>query len=426
MGLLAFWAPAAFAAYSLAGEQVPWLNVHPTLPFILMAAAFLGRVVAYRPRQVPAETLRRWADRALFATAVALLVWAGRPIFALLGGTSGDWRTSPVLQTIAWLVSAAVLAGLAYLAFASLEKHPAESHFLLLGAVGLAMAAIGASALSFSKAYDDWLSLYIPVGLVLVAAIVRIVLLGKTALRAVALLVFAVLCVFGLATAVRLTYINNDTAVEMLVYVQSGSDVQWAMDQMYTLSTLTTGGKDLVLLYDDLVAWPFEWYLRNHTQKVYQPTIAGPPREDAAVVFVYRDKDSTSKPYLESRFYPVRYYIFNWWFPEETYRAAGAFVEKIAPETVAERLGMSPTELLAALRGGSTLAGLAAERSIDLQLNLGDVVRSLLSSPGQARVWRWLTFREILSPLGAREFAFYVRRDLVGPLRLLQDSIRRR
>jgi len=41
---LVFWAAAAFVAYSYAGEKVPWLTVHTTLPMIMLAGYAAGRV----------------------------------------------------------------------------------------------------------------------------------------------------------------------------------------------------------------------------------------------------------------------------------------------------------------------------------------------------------------------------------------------
>lgn len=404
-GLLVIWAPVALLLYSMAGEQVPWLNVHPTLPFVLVAAAFLGRVVAFRPQRAPAETLRRIADRVLLVAGGLLLLWAGRPFFEEMvhgfqtlgqaGASAEAWRE--VLAGPLWLVGAAVLLLLGVLAF--LGHNRSEAAFLTLGVAGVGMAAIGANLLSYSRDYARWWTLYVPLGLVLLALVVRAALLGKTALRSGVLLALACLSLYSFASAWRLTYINNDTPVEALVYVQTSSDIQRVVDETAALSTLTTGQNDLVILYDSEVAWPLEWYLRNYNRKVMQATIAGIPPEDTGVALVYRDKDATSSPYLESRFEARRFYSFNWWFPEDGYRSAYSLVARMAPETLEGHTG---------------------------EVGLREAIRGLLSFPGQARSWRYMIFREPLAPLGAREFAFYVRRDLVGPLELLKDSIRKR
>ncbi len=43
--LLGFWAVTSLLAYSVAGEKMPWLTVHITLPAILCAAWVLGRLI---------------------------------------------------------------------------------------------------------------------------------------------------------------------------------------------------------------------------------------------------------------------------------------------------------------------------------------------------------------------------------------------
>ena len=43
--LMGFWAVTSLLAYSVAGEKMPWLTVHITLPAILCAAWFLGRTI---------------------------------------------------------------------------------------------------------------------------------------------------------------------------------------------------------------------------------------------------------------------------------------------------------------------------------------------------------------------------------------------
>ncbi len=390
-GLLAWWAPVGLAVYSLAGEQVPWLNVHPTLPFLLLAAALVGRALAYRP--TPAGRASGWAERlgdlVPLAGAAGLLLWAGRPLYGSLTGA------------MAWLTSVVLLLGAAAAALLALRpERRGEAGLLLLGGVALGTAAILAGTLSFQGQYEEWRQIYLPLGLLLAVLVARALLVGKRALRSGLLLLFASLCAYSLSSAWRAAYIYNDTPVELLVYVQTSSDVQWVVDELEALSVLTTGGQDMAFLYDSEVAWPMEWYIRHYEQKVYQPTIAGPPAEDVGAAIVFRDKDNTSGPYLERerRFQPTRYYSFNWWFPEDTIRSAAGFVGKVAPEMVQP----------------------------DPPAGWRQVLAALASPYGQARVWRYLLFREVLAPIGAREFAFYVRRDLVLPLEWLSDTIPRR
>ncbi len=419
MGLLAFWAPAVFLLYSFAGEQVPWLNVHPTLPFVLLAGAFVGRVVAHRPRLPRLAALRRWADLAPLGAAALLLLWTGRPF---LGAAGSDVAT--------WLVGAAALLGLAFLAFCGHARW-GEAPFLVLGATAGLMAVLNANRLSFGPQdtlwsdtlYQDWApALYVPLALAGLALVVRAILLGKTALRSGVLLLFAFLCVHGAGSAFRLTYVNNDTPTEMLIYVQTASDLQWAVDELSALSTLTTGDQSMAFLYDSEVAWPLEWYLRDFSRKNYQPTISGPPPADAAMALVYRDKDSTSAPYLESRFTATRFYAFNWWYPEDTYKDARTLVTRMAPELLEgrglEKVGIGLVRRVVRQRPDFSRPA--------QQVGLGEVIAALSLPTGQARVWRYLFFREPPAPLGAREFAVYVRNDLAAPLERLKDSIRRR
>jgi|GEM_PF-1642809 len=490
-GLLAFWAPLTLVLYSFAGEQTPWLNVHPALPFLLLAGTFLGRVFSNRsegpgllwrwlrrgerpptpPRagggrrraghpggeeSGPAPA-RLWADRATLLLGAGLLLWAGRAFF------------SRPADLALWLLSAAVLLVLACLAFFGGETRRSELGFLVLLLTAGLTAFLGATSLSFhwpaedpQKAYGDWYALYVPLGIAAVALLLRVLLLGKSAWKTAALALFAFLALYSLGSAFRLTYINNDTPVEMLIYVQTSSDLQWAVDEISTLSTLTTGGRDIVVLYESEVAWPLEWYLRNYPHRVLASGGTVTPADlqqhkDTAVVLTYRTYGSEpSAAVLEKNFFPTRYYAFNWWFPEEIYRSARTFVERLAPEILREhedrtaaleqvslllpsffsqaalvsreavRLPLGPAgPFLGFLRPSSFPGGYGLLQSAQ-EVGLGEVFRVLLHPSGQARIWRYLLFRQIPSPLGAREFAVYVRRDLVLPLEWLKDDIPRR
>lgn len=490
-GLLAFWAPLTLFLYSFAGEQTPWLNVHPALPFVLMAATFLGRVFTARPEGTgllwrwirrggqrlarpragggrrragyPGEgepgpaPARLWADRATFLLGAGLLLWAGRALF------------SRPAEFFLWLASAAILLGMAYLAFFGSGEKPwrSEAAFLVLGLTAIGMFILGATSLSFGwpaerpqEAYGEWYALYVPLAIAAAALLIRALLVGKQAWRSAALLLLIFLCLYSFGSAFRLTYINNDTPVEMLIYVQTSSDLQWAVDETSTLSTLTTGGRDITVLYENEVAWPLEWYLRNYPHRALVGATVSPAslqqHPGAAVVLTYRTFGAESTAFLEKDFAPTRYYAFNWWFPEEIYRNARTFVERLAPELLQEhedrvaaterlsfllpilfsrsyqaaqemgRLSLGPAGPLLALLhpasfpSGYSLLGQARD------IGLGDVFRVFLNPTGQARIWRYLLFRQIPSPLGAREFAVYIRRDLVLPLEWLKDDILRR
>lgn len=55
MAFMVYWLVANMAAYSYLGEKVPWLLLHPLLPAILVAGAYMGELLPqlrYRPRYV--------------------------------------------------------------------------------------------------------------------------------------------------------------------------------------------------------------------------------------------------------------------------------------------------------------------------------------------------------------------------------------
>lgn len=71
MRFLLFWSIITFAAYTFAGEKMPWLLTHITLPFIFVAAKSLGDIVMH-VRWKPAIARGNW------------LLLAGVPLFFLL------------------------------------------------------------------------------------------------------------------------------------------------------------------------------------------------------------------------------------------------------------------------------------------------------------------------------------------------------
>jgi len=99
---LVFWVAATLLGYTLAGEKMPWVSVHTTLPVIILAAYFLAHLLT-------ANALRgaaRWASPYLLPFAAAAL---GLTAVALgvFGPEGGSWlwlRVVLVLAAVAGLI----------------------------------------------------------------------------------------------------------------------------------------------------------------------------------------------------------------------------------------------------------------------------------------------------------------------------------
>ena len=149
------------------------------------------------------------------------------------------------------------------------------------------------------------------------------------------------LLLFHVHAGWALAFQTGDVPKDLLIYVQSSPDVTRVSHELDEFSQLKTGGLGLSVLYDDNTSWPFQWYLRNYTNKQYFGCTAGanctlvdPPAEDVAVVLVGNDNLS-AHPELTSLLsnYQGTSYAMRWHFPEEVYRDFA-----IAPELPAALL----------------------------------------------------------------------------------------
>ncbi|MCJ7510552.1 MAG: TIGR03663 family protein [Dehalococcoidia bacterium] len=99
---LTFWMIMALFAYSVAGEKMPWLNVHLTLPVVILAAYILGqlwelvRAAEWRFR-IPAYT----------CPLLAAVLGAGAVAFATFGPS--DSMVAPILVGLAAVLAIAAL-----------------------------------------------------------------------------------------------------------------------------------------------------------------------------------------------------------------------------------------------------------------------------------------------------------------------------
>jgi sugar lactone lactonase YvrE len=202
-------------------------------------------------------------------------------------------------------------------------------------------------------------------------------------------LVAAALLVLGffyIHTSWMVTYAHGDIPVEMLVYVQSSPDVAWVSREIERIGFQTGQRKDLRILMDngytevvggqsvvhESVSWPFEWYLRDYKNRRYFTRTFSPDVDlkDYPAILVMAPNLDPIRDQLGD--YVGQKYRLNWWYPED-YKA--------------------------------------------WQTNPGMIWTSLTDPVTRAKLLKYLVYRETLNPLGAREFYFFVRKEVptLGP-----------
>jgi predicted membrane-bound mannosyltransferase/sugar lactone lactonase YvrE len=196
--------------YSYAGERMPWITVHLTLPMILLSGWWFGAVFTND------SLCRFFSLRGLGLLALSVIVFnaLARALRFIIG-------IQPSLSTVfqgteqftGWVVPLA-LAVVAVLFILRLAKEYKTHHLLDL------------TTLAF----------------------------------------LALLLLLTIRTAFRAAYENYDSAKEYLVYAHAAPGPKWAMTLVEELSRRTTGGFDLPIGYDNDAAYPYWWYLRDYPQ----------------------------------------------------------------------------------------------------------------------------------------------------------------
>jgi uncharacterized protein (TIGR03663 family) len=258
VALLIYWAVTALFIYSWAGEKMPWLTVHLTLPLIFLAAWTVDRAL----RSV------EWRE-----------VWArGGAVFGLL----------------------VVLVGAALVTLLSVQPFQGKSLFDL-------------------RDTGQWLGSLV-VALVLVYALVRYGRrLGRSWAGRVAFgVVVLILALLTLRFAWMVSFINYDYVSEYLFYAHAAPGVTLGMEQIEDLSRRTEGDKGIKVAYDNESTWPFEWYFREYPNRAYYADNPNREQMEAPIVIVGGANESKVKPFLGDRYERFDYRMV--WWPIETYK----------------------------------------------------------------------------------------------------------
>ncbi|MBI5876026.1 MAG: TIGR03663 family protein [Chloroflexi bacterium] len=247
------WLLTSFIIYSWAGEKMPWLSLHMSLPAIVLAAQFLNDMWS------PLNWSSLRARGALWLALIVPLV--GYSIIRLFAVAPFQGISLQRLDaTLQWFATVVIGAGLIYAGWWVARRLSRRE----------ALQVIAASLM-----------------LLLLAATIRYAIIGS--------------------------FEHGDVAVEMLIYAQGAPDVPVVVRDIETMSFKLTGGRDMDIVVESSETWPFAWYLRNYTKVAYPGSLEGPPT--APIVIAGYENESRYKPWMSNYIGVKRKLI--WWFAED-------------------------------------------------------------------------------------------------------------
>ena len=261
LALLLFWSGMSLLAFSFAGERMPWLTTHITMPMILTTGWALGYLIEKINWQ---EVREKHGWLVLLLSAVFFIAFGS--LLGSLLGTEPPFQGKDLLQL------------------------QATSDFLL-ALVGTLGAGAGLFAL-----LKNW-------G-------------GANFWKAALLAFFGLLSLQTARTAYRAAYINYDNAMELLVYAHSTRDMKDTVEQIETISKRLYGDKTIKVAYDNDVRYPYWWYMRDYPNKVDFDTNVSKSLQDSPIIVVGSSNFSKIEPVVRDGYY--RYDYKRMWWPNES------------------------------------------------------------------------------------------------------------
>jgi uncharacterized protein (TIGR03663 family) len=266
--LLFWWSISSFIAFTIAGEKMPWLTYHITLPMILITGWALGQVI----ERMDWEQFRQKRGWLLIGLTVVFLCGLGATLYNILG-PNPPFQGKELMQlsaTTSFLFSMLAMAGsLGGIVYVIFESRWQPAHFL------------------------------------------RVALLGF----------FAILAAITVKASVRSSYISYDDGTEYLVYAHGARGIKDIMVQVQEISRRTAGENNMVIAYDVSapdtgVSWPFTWYLRDYpnTRPFDQPTKT---LREASVIIVDQKNFEKILPVVGDAYYEFDYLRMVW--PNQDY-----------------------------------------------------------------------------------------------------------
>ncbi len=264
LAMVGWWAIAMLFGLTIAGEKMPWLATHLTVPMILITGWWLDRVI----RGIRPAALDQGGWLVLIVALPLAFMAFGQVLLGFWDGTPFRGRGVQDLTASGnWLMALLLLLGALYL-------------------VGRFGRRIGLGQV------------------------------GRLAIVSSAL----ILAVLTLRMAIMACFINYDYPTEYLVYAHSGPAVKTTMSEIDRIATLTNEGYGMRIVFDDESSWPFTWYLRYYQNYGYLRGEAGSvdatSLDGARVVLVGSKKAGDVRRILGDRYYEFDY-IRLWWPMQE-------------------------------------------------------------------------------------------------------------
>ena len=262
LALLLYWSVMSLIAFSFAGERMPWLTTHIAMPMILTSGWSFGRLL----ESFNWTAFKKYRGWLVLILGALFLLTTFRTIGTLLGDMP-PFRGNELAQLEA--TSTFLLAGTAMIASATVLyfllknwKFKQLAHFLLV-------------------------------------------------------IFIAILALITIRTSFRANFILYDTAQEYLVYAHATRDPKDVLDQVEEISHRLTGGKDLVVAYDNDLLYPYWWYFRDYPNKRWYSDSPTRDLQDASVILVGSGNYGQIEPVVGDDY--IRYDYTRLWWPMQAY-----------------------------------------------------------------------------------------------------------
>ncbi len=260
--LLGWWSITSIAAFTLAGEKMPWLTFHMSLPMALLGGWALGKLVD------SVDWRGLWNKGGLLAVCLlAVFTFSAIGIFVSFLQVPLPFQGQD-------------LAGLQ------------STTSLVLSVVGL----LG-SGYALIRLLENW-----PL---------------RQILYFNAVIFFALLAGLTARASIRANYILYDSAEEYLVYAHSYTGVKDVLRQVADLSEKTTGGMNIIVAYDDDTSWPMSWYMREFPNARFYGNQPSRDLRDAPAVIVGDNNYEQVAAVLGDNYYRYDYIRMVW--PNQDY-----------------------------------------------------------------------------------------------------------